>query len=167
VKPEYILAIDYGEKRVGVAIAHEVARLPRPLTTLPNTESLTNDLNELIRQEHVGLVVVGLPRSMDGGYSAQTHAAENFAKSLASMVAVPVELADETLTSVDAEDRLAGQNHTKGDIDARAASLILERYLAEHQPAAQADGGCIRRTDSSNHGLGGFLSPWARWYWCW
>lgn len=139
MKPEYILAIDYGEKRVGVAIAHVVARLPRPLTTLANTETLLNDISELIRQEHVGLVVVGLPRSMDGGYSAQTHAAENFAGHLASVIPVPIELADETLTSVDAENSLAGQPHAKGDIDARAASLILERYLAEHSPATQEE----------------------------
>lgn len=137
MKPEYILAIDYGEKRVGVAIAHMVARMPRPLTTLPNADTLLNDIRKLISQENVGLVVVGLPRNMKGDYTAQTHAAENFANSLGGVLTVPVELADETLTSVDAETSLMGQSHTKGDIDARAASLILERYLAEHHPATQ------------------------------
>lgn len=137
---EYIIGIDYGEKRVGVAVVHEVARLPRPLTTLPNTETLLNDIRKLIDQEGAKLVVVGLPRGMDGGYTAQTRAVETFAHMLGQIVAVPVELADETLTSVDAESSLQN-NRTythinKSDVDALAASLILERYLAEH-PATE------------------------------
>lgn len=133
---QYILALDYGEKRVGVAIAQMVARMPRPLTTLPNTETLLNDIRKVVTQEDAGLVVVGLPRGMDGGYTAQTKAAEAFATQLASVLTVPVELADETLSSVDAESSLAGQAYSKGDIDAMAAAIILERYLAEH-PATQ------------------------------
>ena len=129
---EYILGIDYGEKRVGVAIAHQIARLPRPLTTLSNSDSLLEDLCELIDKEQVGLVVVGLPRGMDGGYTAQTTLAETFAHELAAKVEVPIELADETLTSVDAETYLGAGQHAKGDIDALAAAYILERYLAEH-----------------------------------
>lgn len=132
VKPEYILAVDYGEKRVGVAIAHEVARLPRPLTTLPNTPELTAELAELVHKESVGLVLVGLPRSMDGGYTAQTEAAEAFRRKLAAELPVPVQAADETLTSVDAEAALAGKEYVKADIDALAATYILERYLNEH-----------------------------------
>lgn len=131
--PEYILSLDYGEKRVGVAIAHTVARMPRPLITLVNSETLLADIRNLVAQEAVCLVVVGLPRGMDGGYTAQTHAAEQFADKLRATLVVPVELADETLTSVDAEVSLSDdKQHTKGDIDSMAASLILERYLAEH-----------------------------------
>ena len=128
----YILALDYGEKRVGVAIAHVVARLPRPLTTLLNTENLYSDIRALISTEDVSLVVVGLPRGMDGGYTQQTRDAEQFAEQLAPMIDVPVQLTDETLTSVDAESSLAGSNYTKADVDALAATYILERYLTEH-----------------------------------
>jgi putative Holliday junction resolvase len=136
--PQYILALDYGEKRVGVAIAHIIARLPRPLTTLRNGESLLADIRKLVSQEDAGLVIVGLPRSMDGGYSAQTRAAEQFAQELKEVLTVPVELTDETLTSIDAEASLPqGKRHEKGDIDSMAASLILERYLAGH-PAGEA-----------------------------
>jgi putative holliday junction resolvase len=130
--PQYILALDYGEKRVGVAIAHIVARLPRPLTVIINSETLYADIRKLVSQEDAGLVVVGLPRSMSGGYTAQTHAAEDFAFELKKVLTVPVELADETLTSVDAESVLSGRKHAKGDIDAMAATFILERYLSEH-----------------------------------
>lgn len=133
---QYILALDYGEKRVGVAVAHTIARLSRPLTTLPNTETLLDDIRKLVAQEDAGLVVVGLPRGMDGGYTQQTRTAEAFAQQLATSLDVPVELADETLTSVDAESSLAGRAHTKGEIDALAAAMILERYLGEH-PATE------------------------------
>lgn len=134
---EYILALDYGNRRVGVAVAHIVARLPRPLTTLTNSETLLDDISHLVAQENAGLVVVGLPRGMDGGYTDQTHAAEQFADELRGELDVPVVLADETLTSIDAEASLpGGKTHAKGDIDAMAASLILERYLAEH-PAGE------------------------------
>jgi len=135
---EYFLALDYGEKRVGVAIAHEVARLPRPLTTLQNTETLFDEISKLVADEQVKLVIVGLPRGMDGGYTAQTEHAEVFAKQLASILTVPVELADETLTSVDAENYLGGGQTAKSDIDAIAAAYILERYLAEHPVEKEA-----------------------------
>ena len=129
---EYILALDYGGKRVGVAIAHTVARLPRPLTTLPNDDKLIEAIGVLVQQEQAGLVVVGLPRGMDGGYTEQTRLAETFAHTLSENITVPVELADESLTSVDAEGALGGKAYTKADIDALAAAYILERYLVEH-----------------------------------
>lgn len=128
----YILALDYGEKRVGVAVAHVIARLPKPLTTLVNSETLLDDITRVITEEDAGLVVVGLPRGMDGGYTQQTRAAEAFAKQLAEVITVPVEMADETLTSVDAEHELAHSKHTGAGIDALAAAYILERYLADH-----------------------------------
>jgi putative Holliday junction resolvase len=132
VAAEYILALDYGEKRVGVAIAHQIARLPRPLTTVTNTPSLLDDITELISKENVARVTVGLPRGMDGGYTQQTRDAEKFADELADKVTVPVTLTDETLTSVDAESYLGGRPKNKGEIDAVAAAYILERYLNEH-----------------------------------
>jgi putative Holliday junction resolvase len=137
--PQYILALDYGDKRIGVAVAQVVARLPRPLTTLPNTETVLNDIRKLVEQEDVGVVVVGLPRGMDGGYTEQTRKAEAFAQELVSILTVPVELTDETLTSVDAESALGDAPRSKGDIDAVAASLILERYLADHPAAGEGE----------------------------
>lgn len=135
---EYIMALDYGDKRVGVALTHVVARLPQPYTTLKNTDSLLTDIQALVQKENVGLVVVGLPRGMDGGYTEQTRKAEAFAKALAEAVNIPVELTDETLTSVDAESRIGGAPRDKGEIDALAASLILERYLAAHPARGEA-----------------------------
>jgi putative Holliday junction resolvase len=133
----YVLALDYGNARIGVAIASTIARLPRPLTTLANSPEVFDAIVQLVGQEDVGLVVVGLPRTLDGGYSEQTHAAEAFGKQLAGRLGVPVEMADETLTSVDAEAELKGKPHSKGAVDALAATYILERYLSEH-PVTEA-----------------------------
>jgi putative Holliday junction resolvase len=135
--PYYILALDYGEARIGVAIASSIARLPRPLTTIASSDESFTRIVELVKQESVGLVIVGLPRTLDGGYSKQTHAAEAFGTKLAALLSIPLEMADETLTSVDAEAELAGKPHDKGAIDALAATYILERYLMEH-PSTEA-----------------------------
>lgn len=131
--PEYILGIDYGAQRVGLAVAHEVARLPRPLQTLPNDASLTQQLKTIIRQESIARVVVGVPRNMDGSSSEQSSNCEAFANQLSGFLDVPVETVDETLSSVEAESALKsiGKQYTKADIDAMAASLILERYITE------------------------------------
>lgn len=128
----YIMALDYGNARIGVALASSVARLPRPLTALTNDAEVFDKIAELVSQEQVGLLVVGLPRTLDGGYSQQTHAAESFAAQLRERLHVPVEMADETLTSVDAEAQLAGKRYEKGAIDALAATYILDRYFSEH-----------------------------------
>lgn len=129
---EYLMALDVGNKRIGVALAHKVARLPRPLLTLPHSETVMADIQALIAREMVGVVVVGLPRGMDGGYTEQTRSAEAFKNELEKAVTVPVYLADETLTSVQAEVELKGKNHTKGDIDSLAACYILESFLQDN-----------------------------------
>lgn len=130
----YIMALDVGDKRIGVAIAHSVARLPRPLTTLIRSGRTLEDIRQLVAQEQVGLLVVGLPRGMDGGYTAQTRSTEAFKRELEAAVSVPVELADETLTTVHAAADLQGTDYSRAELDAVAASVILESYLREHQP---------------------------------
>jgi putative Holliday junction resolvase len=129
---QYIMALDYGAARIGVAVASSIARLPRPLTTLATSPEVYQQIAQLVQQESVGLVVVGLPRTMDGGYSQQTYAAEAFAKQLGTVLSVPIEMADETLTSVDAEAELGNRRYEKGAVDALAATYILERYLQGH-----------------------------------
>ena len=129
---EYIMALDVGDKRIGVALAHRVARLASPLTTLDHTVTIFADIQALITREQVGAVVVGLPRGMDGGYTEQTRSAEAFKHALEQAITLPIYLADETLTSVQAETELKGKNHTKADIDALAACYILESFLQEN-----------------------------------
>jgi len=130
---QYIMGLDYGASRIGVALASAIARLPRPLTTLSTTDHVIEDIKQLIVQESVGVLVVGLPRTLNGDFSQQTHDAVAFADRLKAELGLPVVMVDETLTSVNAEAQLAGKKHDKGAIDALAATYILDRYFSEHQ----------------------------------
>jgi putative Holliday junction resolvase len=129
-----ILALDVGERRIGVAVASSIARLARPLMTLSNDDQLWEALARIVEQETVGTLVVGLPRGLEGQTTSQTETAQHFAIEAGSRLGVPVELQDEALTSVHAEAELKqrGKLTKKADIDALAATLILEDYLQEH-----------------------------------
>lgn len=126
------LALDVGDKRIGVAFANAIARLPHPLTTILNNEQVWDVLAGIIAQEQVRCIVVGLPRNLNGDDTAQTKRARAFADALQARFAVEVHLQDEALTSAKAEAELAqkGKQYDKGAIDALAATYILEDYLA-------------------------------------
>lgn len=127
------LAIDVGGTRVGVAIASDIARLPSPLTTLVNTDSVFLSIKELVDEHKVAKIVVGLPLNRDGEPTEQTTFTERFTDMLRQIVDVPVAYQDETLSSKRAEAELKRRKkpYTKGDIDALAAVFILEDYYAE------------------------------------
>ncbi len=128
---EYIMAFDYGEKRVGVAVAHSVARLPQPLITLANGEQLYADITKLASDEHVNRFVVGLPRNMDGSLGPQAKRCQAFGQALADKFNLPVEYAEEALSSVSADAYLGLLRGKSIGLDAVAAAVILERYLTE------------------------------------
>lgn len=126
-----ILALDVGELRVGLAITTTVARLPRPFATLVRDEHFWGQLKKVIADESVSMLVVGLPRNMQGEETAQSVAIRKFADELRAQTGITPELQDETLTSRRAEAELSarGKRFKKGDIDALAATYILEDYL--------------------------------------
>lgn len=124
----YILGIDYGDKRVGLALAHDIAKLPQPLMTVQNDDSLMETIRSVVDKEDVGRLVVGLPRNMDGSLGAQAEACELFAKELEDALRLPVDMAEEMLSSVEAER--SKQVEAFG-VDAVAAATILERFLEE------------------------------------
>lgn len=130
----YILGVDYGARRVGLAVAHIVAKLPRPLTTLTNDESLIAHIKDMVDKEDIGLVIVGVPRSMDGSETVQSGVCEAFAAKLSENLSVEVKTVDETLSSVEAEAYLTDSTkvYNKEEIDAVAAAVILERYFEEY-----------------------------------
>lgn len=132
---QYVLGLDYGDERVGVAIAQQIARLPRPLTTLQNNESLIDEIQLVVDREDIGCVVVGVPRNMDGTESTQSRTCREFASVIAQKLTMPVETIDETLSSIEAEKILKqlGKPYKKSDIDAMSAVLILERYFDEQK----------------------------------
>lgn len=127
------LALDVGTKRIGVAIASAEAGLARPLATLPNDAGFLEALRQIVLQEQVGTLVVGLPRGLEGQATAQTAYAEAFAGTLRAHLGLPVVFQDEAVTSAQAEAELRarGTRYNKEDIDALSATYILEDFLAE------------------------------------
>lgn len=132
-----IAALDVGERRVGVAVAHKVARLPRPLTTLERGDNFWETLKKLLVDESAGMVVIGIPRNLKGDDTAQSAATQAFIQELTSRIDLPIASIDEALTSREAEAELQarGKPYTKGDIDALAATHILKDYLSQKNTA--------------------------------
>ena len=131
ITPNSILALDVGAKRVGVAIASLEARLPRPLTTLMRDDSLVSRLKTIIETEHVSRLVVGLPRGLEGQTTEQTGAIEAFVTELKQDFKLPIVMQDEAVTSklAEAELQTRGKTYQNGDIDALAATYILDDFL--------------------------------------
>lgn len=129
-----VLALDYGEARIGLALASKIARLPHPLVTLTNDEQFLTKLKDIITAESVDSLVVGYPRGMDGQITDQTKAVDVFIDKL-KVLGLPLFRQDETLTSVKAEAELntCSNKHSKEAIDALAAAYILEDWLISYK----------------------------------
>lgn len=129
-----VLALDIGEKRVGVAIAEPPVFLAHALPTLATTQ-LKEALPKLIKEREVSVVVIGRPRNQAGETTKQTKFAEELIASLHLGDAIKLVWQDESLTSVKAEEELEarGKPYEKADIDALAATYILEDYLKENR----------------------------------
>jgi putative holliday junction resolvase len=125
-----IIALDVGEKRIGVAVGDMGVRIAVPLETIVVDGHETARIAELVMSERADTLVIGYPRNQSGEATAQTAYVEQFAKTL-TMLDAPIVFQDESLTSVMAEQRLKsyGKPYTKGDIDAQAATMILQDYL--------------------------------------
>jgi putative holliday junction resolvase len=134
----YILAIDYGDRRVGLALGHVIARLPRPLQTLENGPTLIEDIQTIAQQEQVTGLVVGLPRNMDGSLGPQAQKCHIFGEKLYEQLSLPVSFVEETLSSVEASAYMNDAQAKKAGLDAVAAARILERYFDE--PESRTDG---------------------------
>ncbi len=127
----HILALDIGEKRIGVAIAEISIPFARPLTTLETEVDAREVLAKLLRQHHVQKVVIGRPRNQGGATTAQTAKTQQILTELSLPHEIDVNWQDESLTSVKAEEELKNRSkpYEKGDIDALAAAFILEDYI--------------------------------------
>jgi putative Holliday junction resolvase len=128
--------MDVGEKRVGLAVASLEVKLPQPLRTIERVKLLA-ELPAIIEEEGITHLVIGLPRSLSGQATAQTEATEAFVAELRQHTALPITLQDEAVTSKQAEAELQarGKTYKREEIDALAATYILEDYLAT-QPEA-------------------------------
>ncbi|MEX2646555.1 MAG: Holliday junction resolvase RuvX [Gaiellaceae bacterium] len=118
-----VLALDYGAARTGVAVSDATGTLARPLTVVSG--DVVERVAELVREESVDLVVVGLPLTLRGEKGAQARSTEGFVGRLRAVLDVPVETYDERFTTA-----LAGRGGGRAPEDARAAAHLLESYLA-------------------------------------
>lgn len=124
-----ILAIDYGLQRVGFAYGSMAVGLVSERGTWSNDPTLYDNIRKLVTQQTIGLIIVGLPRGLDGQDTPQTTISREFADSLGGL-GVKVELRDEAGTSELAKQRLAA-DAPKAAVDAEAAAIILQEYLDE------------------------------------
>lgn len=129
-KPESIVCLDVGEKRIGVAVADSSVRIAVPFETIEVDGNELEAIAKIVVTEEASTIVVGYPRNQSGETTAQTKYVEDFAQKL-SDIASKIVFQDESLTSVVAEEQLAvhKQPYSKGDIDAQAAAIILQDYL--------------------------------------
>jgi putative Holliday junction resolvase len=127
-----ILAVDFGEKRIGLATGDTAGAVATPRRTIPRSsdDAALAEIARFCREEEVEKLLVGVPRSpADGRESAIAPRIRSFAEKLARAVSLPVELHEETLTSDEAARRLRGRRSRTG-LDAAAAAVLLEDWLA-------------------------------------
>jgi len=134
-----VLGFDYGTRAIGVALGNRLTRSARPIEVVDNGAHGPDwaALDALVGAWQPDTLVVGLPLSLDGHEQAISRAARDFAATLSTRYARPVELADERLTSVEASHRFAARRASgtarrkhAAAIDAIAAEVILENWLA-------------------------------------
>jgi len=130
------LAIDYGEKHIGLAICDPGEMIASPLSVLTGRqENLIAKIADIIKFENAEAVVLGLPLNMDDTAGYQAKRVHNFAERMKQHIDIPIYLHDERLSSFDAEKRLAGVGLTrkkkKKHLDAVAAASILQSFLDE------------------------------------
>lgn len=131
-----IMGIDYGDARTGVAVSDLLCSIVGTTYVVPsrNTEKAVADIVKLAKDNDVGKIVVGLPKNMDGTEGPRAELCRGFAQTLREATGLEVDMWDERRTTVEAHNILSQHNYhgkkRKNTVDAVAASLILEGYLA-------------------------------------
>jgi len=128
-----IIGLDVGDKHIGVAMA--IGTIAVPVAVIKRTEEEVDleRIAALTRDYETELIVIGLPRSMDGSIGAQAELVIEFTKSLSNHIDIPIDMCDERLTTVTADRLLqesgAKRKQRKANIDAMAAAVILQAYI--------------------------------------
>jgi putative Holliday junction resolvase len=127
------LAIDYGQKRTGLAVCDPDETICSPLAVLKTDKNLLSQICKTIEAEKIEAVVVGLPLNMDGTKGPQAEVTEKFADELKKQIEIPLYFFDERLSSFAAEDKFASADikgsKRKRPLDAVAAAEILQSFL--------------------------------------
>jgi putative Holliday junction resolvase len=130
-----ILALDHGTRRIGVAISDELKMIAQPLEYIPAEPfaDVLARIKEIIREKEVELILVGMPRNMDGSYGPAALKVQEFTAALRDAVTVPIQTWDERLTSAQAQRFLiqggVRRNQRKEKVDKTAAAILLQSYL--------------------------------------
>ena len=130
-----ILALDPGTKRIGVAISDELKLIAQPLEFVPAAPftAFVERLGTILAEKEVELILVGMPRNMDGSYGPAAAKVQEFIAALEPAIKVPIKTWDERLTSAQA-NRLLIQGKVRRDkrkqkVDQTAAAILLQSYL--------------------------------------
>ncbi len=130
-----VMALDLGEKRIGVALSDESQRIARPYTVLKRSsrEADFEKIRQIIAEQNVTLLVIGLPTLLSGQEGDKAAWVRDYASELAQSIDCRIELFDESLTTVDAEASLRNRGirgkRKRQRIDAVAAAFILQSFL--------------------------------------
>ena len=130
-----IMAVDLGKARTGIALCDKTELLASPLTQINeyNREKLLDKISDLAKEKRAELLVVGLPKNMDGSEGESAKNARTFADELAEKTGLPVDIQDERGTTITAHNYLNATDtrgkKRKSVVDALAATIILEDYL--------------------------------------
>ena len=131
-----IMGVDYGDARTGIAISDLLCSIVGTTTVIHsrNPEKTLSQILSLIQEKEVGEIAVGLPKNMDGTEGSRAQLCREFAQRIEQATGLPVRMWDERRTTVEAHNILSEHNYhgkkRKDTVDAVAASLILEGYLA-------------------------------------
>ena len=130
-----ILALDHGSKRIGVAVSDETKTIAQPLEYIPAEPfaDFLARLKKLLVEKEIELILIGLPRNMDGSYGPAAQKVQAFVAVLKDAVTVPIKMLDERLTSVQANRMLiqggVRRDKRKEKVDKMAAAILLQSYL--------------------------------------
>ncbi len=130
-----ILALDHGTKRIGVAVSDELKMIAQPLEFIPAEplEDALKRLSALLVEKEVELILIGMPRNMDGSYGPAAEKVREFIQQAKASITVPFKTWDERLTSAQANRVLLDANvrrdKRKEKVDAMAAAVLLQSYL--------------------------------------
>lgn len=131
-----VMGIDYGDARTGIAVSDLLCSIVGSTTVIHshNREKTLEAILKLIKENDVDRIVVGLPKNMDGTEGARAQLCREFAQCLEASAGIQVDMWDERRTTVEAHNILSAHNYhgkkRKNTVDAVAAALILEGYLA-------------------------------------
>ena len=134
-----IIAIDFGEKRIGIALTDPLMMFAYPLTTLNNDSKFWDNLLKLLNDYIVEKIILGYPLKENGEKSLSTLMVEKFHEELKSKINIPIELFDERYSSDIAKERILQsvkskkKRRNKGLVDMNAACVILQDYLEQTQ----------------------------------